>query len=102
MCKWLKTQMMVRSSHSPVALELVQELAEYLSVRYPTTFCIQRWCESDLNTKRFVERGWGGAPPIKSVTIAPLGVTYELNENAEDMMRVAALLLVFSLWLFVQ
>lgn len=79
------------------ALELVQELAEYLAVRYPSTFRLKRHLESDAANKSFVEAGWGGAPPVKSVTIVPLRVTYELNENAEDMMKVAALLLVHLL-----
>lgn len=74
------------------AIELVQELSEYLAVRYASTFHVERDIEPKTDEKRFVERGWAGAPPIKSITNLALGVTYELNKNAEDMMKVAALL----------
>jgi len=77
------------------ALELVQELAEYLALRYPSTFHIERHPESDNNGKRYIMNGWAGAPSVKSVTVVPLGLTYDLNEDEDDMMRVAALLLVF-------
>ena len=74
-------------------LELVQELAEYLSARYPCTFRIERMIRYETK-KRSLEKGWDGRSPIKSITCVPLEVTYELNEDAEDMMKVAALLSV--------
>lgn len=80
------------------ALELVQELAEYLSARYPDTFQVERHIQADVDPKSFIQKGWGAKPPVKSVTIAPLAVTYQLNQNAEDMMKVAALLYVFVCW----
>ncbi|KIM83882.1 hypothetical protein PILCRDRAFT_6759 [Piloderma croceum F 1598] len=83
-------------------IELVQELSEYLAVRYPSTFRIERDVESKTNEKRLIERGWGGALPVKSITNIFLGVTYELNENAEDMMRVAALLTQDDLALMIE
>jgi hypothetical protein len=48
-----------------------------------------------------VKNGWGGAPPIKSITNIPLGDTYELNEDPEDMIKVAALLSV-NFWSFIK
>ena len=80
-------------------IELVQELAEYLVVRYPSTFHIERHTEYGTCEEKFVTKGWGGASPIKSIANIPLGVTYELNEDAEDMMRVAALLSAFDSWI---
>ncbi|KAF7978334.1 hypothetical protein HWV62_963 [Athelia sp. TMB] len=83
-------------------LELVQELAEYLSVRYPETFRITRHVQADVDPKSFVQEGWEGQPPVKSVTIVPQGVTYELNQNAEDMMKVAALLVQDDMALMIE
>ena len=85
-----------------LALELVQELSEYLSQRYPKTFRIERCPISEDAQKKFVKKGWGSVPPVKSITITPLGVTYELNENAHDMMQVAALLSVHEAILFLR
>jgi hypothetical protein len=79
-------------------LELVQELAEYLAVRYPSTFHIERHIDSESNEATFVAKGWGGTPPVKAITNIPLGVTYKLNEDAEDMMRVAGLLSALNYW----
>lgn len=73
-------------------LELVQELAEYLSLRYPSTFRVERHRESNRDRKSYIAKGWAGAPAIKSITVVPLGLTHELNENEADMMRVCALL----------
>jgi hypothetical protein len=73
-------------------LELVQELAEYLCLRYPSTFRIERYPESGSSNKRFLAKGWAGAAAIKSITVVPLGLTYDLNENEGDMMKVCALL----------
>ncbi|KZP13099.1 hypothetical protein FIBSPDRAFT_141100 [Athelia psychrophila] len=84
------------------ALELVQELSEYLSARYPTTFQIERHAQADVDPKSYVQQGWDGKPPVKSVTIAPMGVTYQLNQNAEDMMKVAGLLVQDDLALMLE
>ena len=85
-----------------LALELVQELSEYLAQRYPKTFQIERCPISEDTRKRFVKKGWGDAPPVKSITIIPLRVTYELNENAHEMLQVAALLSVHEVTLFLR
>ena len=85
--------------HSYSVIELVQELAEYLVARYPSTFHIERDTDHGTCEERFVTKGWSGASPIKSIANIPLGVTYELNENAEDMMKVAALLSAIGSWI---
>ena len=75
-----------------VAIELVHELAEYLSKRYPDTFTVSR-------------SAWGH---ISSITIVPVNETLDLPpplvtknslelrqvtiEEAEHAMRVSALL----------
>lgn len=41
------------------ALELVQELAEYLSARYPDTFQVERHIQADVDPKSFIQKGWG-------------------------------------------
>lgn len=68
-------------------------------MRYPSTFHVERDTEYGTREEKFVTKGWGGASPIKSIANIPLGVTYELNEDAEDMMRVAALLSAFDSWI---
>ena len=67
-----------------VARELVYELSEYLSRRYPDTYDVKRHskCQNDY--------GWYGEGQIKEITIIPLAVTYDLD--AEDPMKVASLL----------
>ncbi|KAJ7746760.1 hypothetical protein DFH07DRAFT_776270 [Mycena maculata] len=56
------------------AIELVHELAEYLSRRYPTTFQITR----HASTMPDYPTGWGGTPPVKSVFIVPQQEQFEL------------------------
>jgi len=63
----------------PEAIELVHELAEYLSRRFPTTFEIVRHCSVISETT-----GWYGLPPIKSVRIQPLGESYDLPLHPDD------------------
>ena len=76
-------------------IELVHELAEYLSRRYPTTFRVSRHPES--NTE--YNWGWEGLPPIKTITVVPLEETHELPLSlhegdgvAEKAMIICALL----------
>ena len=72
--------------HALTAAELVQELAEYLDLRFPAVYSVVRHGrEKDAS-------GWYGQPSIKEVTILPLQKTYKLGE--EDPMVVAALLCV--------
>lgn len=65
-------------------MELVQELAEYLSRRFPTTYSITR--------RDAVEdaSGWNGLPSIETITIIPLRKTYKFDD--EGAMTLAALL----------
>lgn len=57
-------------------------------------FQIERHSPREDGETSFVEQGWGGAALIKSISITSLGVTYELNEDPEAMMKVSALLSV--------
>ncbi|KAJ6624901.1 hypothetical protein B0H10DRAFT_1784043, partial [Mycena sp. CBHHK59/15] len=69
-------------------VRLVHELAEYLSRRYPTTFCVTRHASS---------AAWGGAPPVQSVRIVPLQQEYGV-----DALRIAALLVQDDLAVMVE
>ncbi|PSS32006.1 hypothetical protein PHLCEN_2v2248 [Hermanssonia centrifuga] len=76
-------------SSRQIAKELVQELAEYLSQRFPDVYIIVRH-DSDKDSS-----GWHGQSSIKEITIIPLRKTYKLDE--EDPMTVSALLFVLPL-----
>ncbi|KAF8196858.1 hypothetical protein K438DRAFT_1825676 [Mycena galopus ATCC 62051] len=95
------------------AIELVHELAEYLSRRYPKTFEITRHASmADYPT------GWGGTTPIKSVRIVHLQEEFELplplplnqidgekldtEEEGTKAMRIAGLLVQDDLALMVE
>ncbi|KXN86328.1 hypothetical protein AN958_10190 [Leucoagaricus sp. SymC.cos] len=78
------------------AIELVHELAEYLSRRYPTTFHVSRHTKPDVDYKW----GWDGLPPIKTITVVPLNETHELPLSpfngdwaSERAMTISALLI---------
>lgn len=71
-------------SGAEAAKEAVYELSEYLSRRYPSVYAVERHQPS------LGDFGWYGDGQIKTVTILPLGVTYNLDE--EDSMKVAGLL----------
>lgn len=62
-----------------LAIELVHEVAEYLSRRHPKTFHVERHSDEGQGY------GWEGAAAIKKVTIVPLGETYELPLTAPDI-----------------
>ena len=64
----------------------MQDLAEYLSRRFPTTYSVVRGDASKDAS------GWYDAPSIKEITIIPLAQTYKVDE--EDAMTLAALLSV--------
>ena len=66
------------------ARELVHELSEYLSARYPTVYSVTR------HLHRSLDYGWQGKGQISNITIIPLGKTYNLDE--EDSMSIAGLL----------
>ena len=70
-----------------VAEELDQELAEFLVRRYPALYKVTRHEKGQLR-----RNGWGGAGQVKTITIVPLEVTYDLE--SEDPLKVANLLSV--------
>lgn len=67
-------------SGGEASIELVHELAEYLSRRFPTMFKIIRY-QSDI-LPDFT--GWYGLPPIKSIEVLPLNVNFELPLHTND------------------
>ncbi|KAJ7132215.1 hypothetical protein C8R44DRAFT_773379 [Mycena epipterygia] len=100
------------------AIELVHELAEYLSRRYPTTFQITRHSPSSLKLEDY-PTDWGGAAPVKTVRIVPLQEEYELplplplnyipsgekthiEQQGADAMRISALLIQDDLAVMVE
>jgi len=84
------------------AIELVHELSEFLSERYPTSFAISRF------SSKHGDHGWGGAPDIRTITIVPLAETYELpprdggEKEAHRAMEIAALLVQDDLAVMVE
>ncbi|KAF9514578.1 hypothetical protein BS47DRAFT_1342889 [Hydnum rufescens UP504] len=76
------------------AKELVHEMAEYLSRRFPQVYSVVRKPHvSD-------DFGWYGEGEIHTITITPLGVTYDLS--VEDPMSVAGLLVQDDLALMLE
>lgn len=83
------------STHLTVskAIELVHEIAEYQSQRYPNIFAVTRH-NSHKGTSPV---GWNDGPPIKEITILPLNTSYELPleityTNSVKAMEIASLL----------
>ncbi|EJD01283.1 uncharacterized protein FOMMEDRAFT_21702 [Fomitiporia mediterranea MF3/22] len=76
------------------AKELVYELAEYLSRRYPDTYRVTRHSPSPN------DYGWYGEGQVKEITIVPIDVTYNLDD--EDPMKVSGLLVEDDLALMVE
>lgn len=83
---------LVKGGHD-AAVELVHELAEYLSRRFPDVYHVRR---SDTSS----ETGWDGQAPIEDVTIVPLGKTYSLRDG--DPLTVAALLVQEDLAIMIE
>ncbi|OCH95886.1 hypothetical protein OBBRIDRAFT_442056 [Obba rivulosa] len=81
----------VGSGQEP-ARELMYELAEYLSRRYPSVYEVVRHTSGSEKAPGSGQGayGWYGDGQIKEVTIKPVGATYNLDE--EDPMTVIALL----------
>lgn len=69
------------------AVELVHELAEYLSRRYPKDFSVVRHSQRIHAGTLFCDWGWEGAPPIKTVTMHSLGLSYNLPLSVQDGSR---------------
>ncbi|KLO16388.1 hypothetical protein SCHPADRAFT_901620 [Schizopora paradoxa] len=76
------------------ARELVYELSEYLSRRYPDTYSVTRHAPS------VDDFGWYGEGQVKEVTILPLAVSYNLDQ--EDPMKVSSLLIQDDLALMLE
>ncbi|KIM47089.1 hypothetical protein M413DRAFT_16557 [Hebeloma cylindrosporum] len=68
------------SSGAGASIELVHELAEYLSRRFPTMFEIVRHSSSVVSEST----GWYGLPPIKSIRVLPVGKSYEIPMHLDD------------------
>ncbi|KAF7356953.1 hypothetical protein MVEN_01031300 [Mycena venus] len=93
------------------AIELVHELAEYLSRRYPKTFQITRHTQMPAAD---YPAGWDGEPPIKSVRIVhlqeefdlplprPASEKLDLEQEGAEAMRIAGLLVQDDLALMVE
>lgn len=78
---------MLLSSHVKfvcLALELVYELAEFLSRRYPTTYSVTRLPVVEESY------GWHGLGQIRDITIIPLNKTYTIGE--QDPLLIASML----------
>jgi len=79
------------------AYELVHELAEYLSLRYPDNYSVER---HGIGTLR-EQNGWYGQGRIRTITMRPpIGVTYDLDND--DPMTVAGLLVQDDLALMIE
>ena len=65
----------------------MHELAEYLTRRYPKNFSVVRHSKRFPTGTSFCDWGWEGAPPIKTVTMLPLGVSYDLPLSVHDGSR---------------
>ena len=77
----------------------MHELAEYLARRYPKDFSVVRHSHRFHVGPVFCDWGWEGAPPIKTVSMHSLGLSYDLPLSVQDgsragerAMEVAALL----------
>ncbi|KAF6762893.1 hypothetical protein DFP72DRAFT_1145461 [Ephemerocybe angulata] len=108
------------------AVELVHELAEYLSRRYPTTFRVtsrhvlggRRSTGEDAggaslspqeDRNEFCDWGWGGAPPIRTIQVGPTGEVHELPLHVKDgeraperALEIAALLISDDLAIMIE
>ncbi|KAF8803724.1 hypothetical protein BYT27DRAFT_7109166 [Phlegmacium glaucopus] len=91
------------------AVELVHELAEYLSRRYPKDFSIVRHPQRFPAGTLFCDWGWEGEPPIKTVTMVSLGISYDLplsvqdgSQAAEKAMEIAGLLIQEDLVIMIE
>jgi len=100
---------MFSSSCPYTAVELVHELAEYLVRRYPKDFSVVRHSHRFRTGTVFCDWGWEGAPPIKTVTMLSLGLSYDLplsvqdgNRAGERAMEIAGLLVQEDLVIMIE
>ncbi|KAI0028156.1 hypothetical protein K488DRAFT_32515, partial [Vararia minispora EC-137] len=86
----------VPTSGLDAARELVYELSEYLSRRYPNDFTVERHPVQEGG-----DNGWYGEGRIRTITmLPPIGVSYDLD--AEDPMTVAGQLVQDDLALMIE
>lgn len=83
------------ASGADAARELVYELSEYLSRRYPKTFSVTRH-----SLEKGGEGGWYGEGRIHTITILPVNTTYDLD--VDDPMTVSGLLVQDDLALMIK
>ena len=74
--------------HRAAAKELLFELAEFLSRRFPTVYKVVRHDPAKVDGGY----GWYGQGQIKEITVVPVGETYDLDHG--DPMTTAKLLYV--------
>ncbi|KAF9483978.1 hypothetical protein BDN70DRAFT_954212, partial [Pholiota conissans] len=97
------------------AVELVHELAEYLSRRYPGEFTITRHTKrpvvsaSASSDATFGDWGWDDLPPVKTITMTSIGVSFDVplsvadgERAAERAMEIAGLLIQDDLALMIE
>ncbi|KZT74534.1 hypothetical protein DAEQUDRAFT_720712 [Daedalea quercina L-15889] len=89
------TQPGIVASGREAARELVYELAEYLSRRYPDIYRVIRKGKNEKGVF-----GWYGEAQIQTITVVPLQTTYNLEE--EDPMTLSALLIQEDLVIMVE
>ncbi|KAL4241323.1 hypothetical protein ABKN59_000084 [Abortiporus biennis] len=72
-------------SGEPAAVELLYELAEFLSRRYPDVYRVTRLAPSEGSY------GWYGQGQIKDITIVPLNRKFVIGED--DPLKISSLLI---------
>jgi hypothetical protein len=76
------------------AVEVVHELAEYLSRRYPGEFTVTRHAQRPIastsdSDAAFGDWGWEELPPIKTITMTAIGVSFDVPLSTADGERAA-------------
>ena len=85
MVRTLDAQPGIVPSGRSAAREVVHELAEYLTRRYPHLYSVTRHDPSAM-----AEGGWYGEGQIQTITLKAVGKTLDLDR--EDPMTAAAFL----------
>jgi len=83
--RWSRSPTRNRRLWSAAARELVYELAEYLSRRYPLVFSVTRH-----HYRKNMKRGWYGEGLVHTITILPFKRTFDLDtEDPHDSFRLS-------------